>query len=84
EKPISPSLAALLARRKDFAATAQSGGVEIIDGADGRVSYLSPIISEGDILGAVMSVMQNGMPPSEIEQKLIATGALFLGKQIEI
>lgn len=53
------------------------------------VSCAMPIISEGDVVGCVASVIDPGkdarrdLPAGEVETKLILTAAGFLGKQLE-
>ncbi len=49
------------------------------------VSCAMPVISEGDIIGIVMSVLPEGQDsyPGDVEVKLIQTAAAFLGKQME-
>jgi AbrB family transcriptional regulator (stage V sporulation protein T) len=60
--------------------------------ADGSAHYIScamPIISEGDIVGCVVSLqpMEEGRatdtPTGDVEVKLIQTAAGFLGRQLE-
>ena len=48
------------------------------------VSYLSPIVSEGNVVGAVMALSDSPAPPDETAKKLINTGALFLSSQMQI
>lgn len=48
------------------------------------VSYLSPIVSEGNVVGAVMALSDTPVPPDETAKKLINTGALFLSSQMQI
>ena len=58
----------------------------ITEGADTFVSCAMPIIAEGDIAGAVASVISDRdqrVCAEDIEEKLIQTAALFLGKQLE-
>ncbi len=43
---------------------------------------ISPIISEGDVIGAVL-LLSNNKPMGEVEEKLVQTAAGFLGKQME-
>ena len=43
---------------------------------------IAPIISEGDVLGAVV-FLSNDKPMGEVEDKLAQTAAVFLGKQME-
>lgn len=53
---------------------------------DGKYSsqIISPIITEGDVIGAVIiASIEQGKKFSEIELKLAETAALFLGKQME-
>ena len=48
------------------------------------VSVAAPVISEGDVMGAVLFVAAKDAPPAgEIECKLAQTVAAFLGKQME-
>ena len=51
-----------------------------------RCSVVMPIVAEGDVIGAVLSVTtgENRPPvPPEAEEKLIQTAAGFLGRQLE-
>ena len=82
EKPISADLSGIIEKRRSYTATTGSV-VTVTDESGGVVSYLSPIVSEGSVLGAVMS-LGNGDAADESEKKLINTGALFLSKQLEI
>jgi len=85
EKPISNPLSNLLERRQIYSSTSTADELSVIDSADGKVSYLSPIVSEGSVIGAVMSLQSSEKTaPDETEKKLINTGALFLAKQMEI
>lgn len=59
-------------------------GIELTETGMGRVSYLSPIISDGDVIGGIMLLEREGFLPDESERKMINTGALFLSKQLEI
>lgn len=85
EKPISNPLASLLERRQNYVATPSSEEITITESGNGKVSYMTPIISEGSVIGAIMSLKSDDKPvPDETEKKLINTGALFLSKQLEI
>ena len=60
----------------------------IEDGGSYYVSCAMPIISEGDIVGCVASVLPHDGEgadriPTDLETKLIQTAAGFLGKQLE-
>ena len=58
------------------------------DGGSHYVSCAMPILSEGDLVGCVLSGWQFDQPStskisSEIEAKLIQTAGMFLGRQME-
>ena len=58
----------------------------ISDGSDHFVSCAMPIISEGDVIGCVLSLSENDGTPKldrELESKLVQTAAGFLGRQLE-
>ena len=69
----------------------RSGGretVAITDDGSHYVSCAMPIISEGDIVGCVLSAWQFDVPSGEkvsddVESKLIQTAGIFLAKQME-
>ena len=49
------------------------------------LSCAMPILAEGDVIGAVATVLKEDEPkaPDDVEIKLIQTAAAFLGKQLE-
>ena len=58
------------------------------DGGSHYVNCAMPILSEGDVVGCVVSAMQYDSPvkskiSDETESKLIQTAGIFLGKQME-
>jgi AbrB family transcriptional regulator (stage V sporulation protein T) len=60
----------------------------ISDGGNHYVSCAMPILSEGDLIGCVISGWQKELSlkekiSDEIESKLIQTAGVFLGKQME-
>ncbi len=73
--------------------TWREGSEKLSPTADGTssnfVSCAMPIISEGDVVGCVMSLMESGherakeVTAADIESKLILTAAGFLGRQLE-
>ncbi len=102
EKPLSEALEAIMESRslyawRDHAAdprASESAPKPILrDGGALVVSCAMPILSEGDIVGCVVSARpdpslpQDRSSPSplspDIESKLIQTAANFLGKQLE-
>ena len=80
KRRISPMLEEYLEKRKPFFAS--SKGAEVffpIEGFDRSASVMYPIISAGDITGAVIMLHDaKHTPPTEIENKLIQTAAAFL------
>ncbi len=83
EKPISGSLSGILSSHRPYSSEDKKTSVTVTEGG-GEVSYLSPIVSEGSVIGAVMSLKQQGKTPDTSEKKLIDTGAYFMSSQTEI
>jgi len=84
EKPISQPLYEAMGKRQSYTATG-GNGLEITENGLGVVSYMSPIVAEGNVIGAVMSLQkQKGAVPDDAEKKLISTGAMFLSSQMEV
>lgn len=59
-----------------------------VDGGSHYVNCAMPILSEGDVIGCVLSAKQFDSPDvdkisRETESKLIQTAGMFLGKQME-
>ena len=70
----------------------REGGAQIaplVEASSHYVSCAMPIVSEGDVVGCVASLVEQGSErireasASEMESKLILTAAGFLGKQME-
>ena len=86
DRKISAEFEDLIEKRSFFASKDSSEKICITEGADTFVSCAMPIIAEGDIAGAVASVISDRdqrVCAEDIEEKLIQTAALFLGKQLE-
>ena len=86
EKRISAELEQLIEARQPYVYQEGSTPCHIIE--DGGMYYAScvmPIITEGDITGAVVSLRGENMPRQDqnLEQKLVQTAAAFLSKQLE-
>lgn len=88
DKPLSVSLEKVMQSRglykrgesdEKIYATSEEGALHI--------SCAMPIISEGDVIGCVVSLSEDGAKrdaaASEVETKLVSTAANFLGKQME-
>ena len=72
---------ALLEKRQLF--TAREEDAPRIGPEEWCVNCLMPILSEGDVIGAVMSLDPQFKVATETEKALIRTAALFLGRQLE-
>ena len=89
DKKISKDLEDIMDNRVLYHKGIKADDRYIIDmGRDHFISCAMPIISEGDVIGCVVSATQSGMMSddkisSEVEIKLIQTAAIFLGKQME-
>ena len=83
EKPISSPISSFLEKRQSYVS---DGGNEVTltEGGSGRVAYLSPIITSGDVVGGIMMLRRDGEGASEPEKRMINAGALFLSGQMEI
>lgn len=85
EKSVSPVLSEIMEKRGIYRREAGAGELPV-SAADERfcLSVAAPILSEGDVMGAVLFVAPRGMQPAgEVEYKLAQTAAAFLGKQME-
>jgi AbrB family transcriptional regulator (stage V sporulation protein T) len=86
EKHISAALEkAINARTPLIASRTDSGFVSVFDDeTDSAYNYelVMPIISEGDVLGAIM-FLSSDKKMGDVENKLAQTAAGFLGKQME-
>ncbi len=89
DKHISDDLETIIEGRGMYAWREGSKKIPaIIDGSTHFISCAMPIISEGDVVGCVASLCDEGERSSravsgEIEAKLILTAAGFLGRQLE-
>ncbi len=86
ERSISGQVSAMLETRRPFSAGDSGAAPRLTENGNGRVSYLSPIISEGDVIGGIM-LLQDGESdarPDDADRKMINAGALFLSKQFEV
>ena len=88
EKRLSAELEKVIETRSIY--VYKGAGEKILATNDGRDSYYvscaMPIITEGDIIGCVVSMMPVDVEKnekSEVETKLVQTAANFLSKQLE-
>lgn len=91
DKALGKALDEIMQKRTLYRYTGEQGAEKLYatdDVGDQFVSCAMPIISEGDVIGCVVSLQgeQVGKRDSsscEVESKLITTAANFLGKQME-
>ena len=85
EKPNSPELEKLMEQRTHYLYNPGDPPVRPTDASDKyRLGVASPILSQGDLMGCVMLLMnEDSAPVTEADQKLTQTIAGFLGKQME-
>ena len=85
ERRVSSILESYMDNRKSYAATEQTlSNVQPIEGVENFASVIYPIISSGDVMGAVVMLSgENTKIPSNAEIKLAQSAAAFLGKQME-
>ncbi len=85
DKKIDREIEAVMESRSLYTASADTAKY-VIDGNEKlTVSVCMPILSEGDIIGSVVSIIPEGENhiPDDTEIKLIQTAAAFLSKQLE-
>lgn len=83
EKRVSRELEDIMHERATFRSE-NDRKLSIADGNDKyNAGVVVPIVSEGDIIGSVIFVMNDGEPASEVESKLAETAAGFLGRHME-
>lgn len=83
-KRISSDLEQILESRKIYQRPADAPGLPVSDGSRLIAAVAAPILSEGDLLGLVILIGQDPMPPTgDTEYKLAQTIAAFLGRHME-
>ena len=85
DKPNSPELEKLMEQRKNYLFKAGDTPIYAADGEEKyRLGAASPILSQGDLMGCVMLLLQEkDVPLAESDQSLVKTAAGFLGRQME-
>lgn len=85
EKRSSQELEQLMESRRIYRWMEGESRVHAAQGADRwYLGVAAPILSEGDLMGCVMLLLEEGEKPlTEAEQKLVQTVAGFLGRQME-
>ena len=82
DKRISEELEGIMEERQIFV---NDGSRELnpVEGVSYGASIAAPIISSGDVLGAVVFLRNEGTKISAVETKLAQVAASFLGRQME-
>jgi len=84
ERQVSPEAESLIEARALYTAKPGSARVSLVEGVqEWKISCLMPIITEGDIIGCVVSLAEGEKNADQTEIKLIQTAATFLSKQLE-
>ena len=85
DKPNSQALEKLMEQRKNYRYVAGESLIRASESSDKyHLGVAAPILSQGDLMGCVMLLMDdNRTPMLESDQKLAQTVAGFLGKQME-
>ena len=84
QRRISQALEELMEQRKAFEYSSDGEQIKPIEGLGPHALAVSPIITNGDISGAVAIVSENESEKcSALQAMLCKAGAMFLGKQIE-
>lgn len=82
DKRISEELVGLMDERRNFVSDG-SQQLNPVEGSAYNASIASPIISSGDVLGAVVFLWSDGTKITPVETKLAQVAASFLGRQME-
>ena len=85
DKPNSPELERLMEQRRHYRYQEGENPIRAAEGADKyHLGVAAPILSQGDLMGCVMLLLQeHDKPLQEADQKLAQTAAGFLGRQME-
>ena len=92
DKPLSGALESIIGARSLYTWTEGSEQQNAVPAADSHYIHCAmPILTEGDIVGCVVSLRpredapgeKNRYPGTDVESKLIQTAAGFLGRQLE-
>ena len=85
DKPNSPELEKLMEQRRNYLFRTGDSPIYAADGAEKyRLGAAAPILSQGDLMGCVMLLLEDSDAPlRETDQELAKIAAGFLGKQME-
>ncbi len=85
DKPNSSALEKLMEQRKNYLYKPGDSPIFASEGLEKyRLGVASPILSQGDLMGCVMLLLdEDDSPLAEADQSLAKTAAGFLGRQME-
>ena len=84
EKAVTPELETLMENRSAFNFQKENKDFFALQGVEKKVLIANPIISSGDVSGAVVLIeSEKASSPTESDIKLAQVAAGFLGKQME-
>ena len=84
DKPLSPRCEEITGSRRPFSAEGDEQPYCLLrDNDQMKVAASYPILAGGDIVGMIGLLETEGKRVTAAEEKLLNTGALFLGKQME-
>ncbi len=83
ERRNSVALEDIMESRKAYVYASGEKPKMVLEGCDYTIGIAVPIISSGDITGAVVFVASDDTMPKESDLKLATVAANFLGKQME-
>ncbi len=84
EKRVSRDIENVMSEKAPFKSKGQNNGLSIAEGNEKyNAGVVVPIVSEGDTIGSVIFIMNDGEAVSEVETKLAESAAGFLGRHME-
>ena len=84
EKRVSSEIENVMNEKSSFCSKGFDSGISIAEGVDKyNAGVVVPIVSEGDTIGSVILVINDGEQMGEVENKLAESAAGFLGKHME-
>ena len=83
DKSLSPAIEEFMEQRKEYILEGDKKEAAL-DGANFTVAFACPIITAGDLAGAVMLINDgDGKTATDSDKNLVRVAAQFLGKQME-
>lgn len=84
EKRVSRDIENVMSEKSPYKSQGSNRGLSIADGVDKyNAGVVVPIVSEGDTIGSVIFVMNDGEQVGEVETKLAESAAGFLGRHMQ-